>query len=127
MKIIKKKYLIDAPVEKVWESLVDPKIIVKWGAGPAAMSDKVGAKFKLWGGDIYGKNTKVVVNKELAQDWYGGKWDEPSKVVFTLTKKGDRTLLELVHENVPEKEIADIDSGWDNYYLDPMKEYLEKN
>lgn len=126
VKIIKKKYLIKAPVEKVWESLVNSKIIEKWGAGPAEMSDKENVEFKLWGGDIFGKNTKITENKKLVQDWYGGKWAQSSKATFTLTKKGKNTLLELVHENIPDKEAEDIDNGWDDYYLGPMKEYLEK-
>lgn len=125
VKKIIKRYLIKTPIGKVWESLVSPKIIEKWGGGPAEMSDIEGAEFKLWGGDIHGKNTKVIKNKMLAQDWYGGDWDEPSKVTFALTKKGGKTVLELVHENVPDSEAKDIDSGWDDYYLGPMREYLE--
>lgn len=127
MKKINKKYLINAPVGKVWESLVNPKLIVMWGADPAEMSDREGAEFKLWGGDVHGKNTKVTVNKKLVQDWYGGDWSEPSRATFTLTEKGDKTILELVHKNVPDKDAKDIDSGWDDYYLGPMKEYLERN
>jgi len=126
VKAIKKKYLINASSEKVWESLVNPRIIEAWGAGPVEMSDRENFKFKLWGGDIHGENIKVMKNKKLAQDWYGGDWTEPSKATFTLTKKGDKTLLELIHENVPGKEAKDINSGWDDYYLGPMKKYLEK-
>lgn len=127
MKKITKKYLINAPVEKVWESLIDPKIIEKWGAGPAEMSEEIGFNFKLWGGDVHGKNTKVVKNKVLVQDWYGGEWNEPSKAIFTLTKKGEGTLLEFVNENVPDEEAKNIDSGWDDYYLGPIRDYLEQN
>lgn len=127
MKKIIKKYLINTSVEKVWESLVDQKIIEKWGGGPAEMSDKENVKFKLWGGDIHGKNTEVIINKKLVQDWYGGAWVEPSKATFILTKKGNETILELIHENVPDNEARDIDRGWDDYYLGPMKEFLEKN
>jgi activator of HSP90 ATPase len=125
VKIIRKKYLIDAPVEKVWQSLVDPKIIDRWGGGPAEMSEKENDEFKLWGGDIYGKNTEVIKNKKLAQDWYGGVWDKPSKVVFTLEKNGKETIFKLVQKNVPDDEAEDIDSGWDSYYFGPMKKYLE--
>lgn len=126
MKTIRKKYLIKAPADKVWQSLVDPKIIKKWGGGSAKMSDKENREFSLWSGDIYGKNTQVIKNKKLAQDWYGGVWEKPSKLVFTLTAKGRETILELLQKNVPDNEVKDIDSGWDDYYLGPMKEYLEK-
>lgn len=126
MKAIQKKYLINAPIEKVWEALINPKVIEKWGAGPAEITDKESTEFKLWGGDIYGKNLEVVKNKKLVQEWYGGDWVEPSKATFILTQRGDATILDLIHENVPDREAKDIDQGWDDYYLEPMKNYLEK-
>jgi len=126
MKTIKQSYSINASVENVWQALVDPKIIDKWGGSPAQMNDKVGTKFTLWGGDIYGKNIKVSQNKELVQEWFGGKWEKPSKVTFTLKEKGGKTEVNLLHEDVPDEEANDIDDGWKTYYLGPLKELLEK-
>ena len=126
MKTIKQAYLIDAPIEKVWNALVVPKEIENWGAGSAKMDDKVGTKFELWGGDIHGKNTRVVKNKILEQDWYGGDWPQPSKVTFLLSEENGKTKLDLIHENVPDEEAKNIDEGWKDYYLGPLKDYLEK-
>jgi uncharacterized protein YndB with AHSA1/START domain len=126
MKTIKQKYIIKAPVERVWQALVDPKIISKWGGGPAKMDDKVGTEFKLWGGDIHGKNLKVVKNKELVQDWYSEDWEKPSKATFKLSATKIGTVLELIHENVPPGDVADIADGWKEYYLGPLKDFLEK-
>ena len=125
MKTIKQSYKINAPAEKVWQALVDPKIIEKWGAGPAQMDDKVGTRFKLWGGDIHGRNTKVVKNKKLVQDWYGGNWQKPSKLTLELTNLDGKTQVELVHEDVPDKEAENIEDGWKRYYMGPLKGYLE--
>ena len=126
MKTIKQEYIIDAPIEKVWRAFVDPKEIEKWGGGPAKMDGRDGTKFKLWGGDIHGTNTKVVENKILEQDWFGGDWSEPSKVQFVLSEEKGKTKVELFQENVPAAEVNDIDDGWRRYYLGPMKNYLEK-
>lgn len=126
MKTIKQKYSINAPVKTVWQGLVSPKIINKWGGGPVSMDDQVGTEFTLWGGDIHGKNIKVSQNKELIQEWCRGDWDQPSKVTFTLKEKGSKTDINLLHENVPDEEAANIDDGWKTYYLDPLKELLEK-
>lgn len=125
MKTIKQKYLIKAPIEKVWQALVDPSIIDDWGGGPAEMDDKVGSDFKLWGGDIHGRNLKVTKNKQLVQEWYGGDWDQPSRVTFTLTEKGPKTEVQLLHENVPDNEVKSIEDGWSKYYLGPLKQLLE--
>ncbi len=126
MKIIKQTYQINAPSKAVWQALIDPKIIDKWGGGPAHMNDKVGTEFTLWGGDIYGENLKVVDGQELVQEWFGGKWEKASKVTFTLKEKNGKTEIDLLHEDVPDSEAKDIDEGWKSYYLGPMKELLER-
>ncbi len=125
MKSFKQNYLIKAPVEKVWQALVAPKIIEQWSGSKAVMSDQVGAKFELWDGDMFGTNAEVIANKKLVQDWFGGDWPEPSKVTFNLSEKDGVTEVELVHENLPDKEASDFESGWRNYYLGSIKKMLE--
>ncbi len=126
MKTIKQTYKINASIMEVWKALVDSEVINQWGGGPAHMDDKVGTQFTLWGGDIHGKNIKVVENRELVQDWFGGKWDKPSKVTFTLIDKDNYTELSLLHEDIPDKAAKDIDDGWKTYYLGPLKKLLEQ-
>ena len=126
MKTIKQEYKICSKIDRVWEALTNPKEIEAWGAVSAKMDDKVGTKFKLWGGDIHGTNTKVVKNKVLEQDWYGGDWPQPSKVTFTLSEEDKKIKVVLIHENVPDEEAKNIDEGWKDYYLGPLKDYLEK-
>jgi activator of HSP90 ATPase len=125
MKTILQNYRINAPIEKVWGALVNPRDIDNWGGGPVKMDDKEGTKFSLWGGDIYGTNIEVEKFKKLVQEWYGGKWEEPSIVTFKLEKDKGETTLELLHENVPDNEYEDIDKGWKEYYLGSLKEYVE--
>lgn len=125
MKEIKQLYRVKAPVEDVWQALVEPKIINKWGGGPAEMGDKKGTEFSLWGGDVHGTNTNVKPPKLLDQDWYSGKWDKPSKVTFRLKAAGDYTEIELTQTDVPEADFKDIDQGWKDYYLGPLSELFE--
>ncbi len=89
------------------------------------MSGKVGAKFSFWGGDIWGKNTEVVKNKKLVQEWYGGEWPKPSIATFTLSKEKAGTRLDLLHTDVPADEVKNFDDGWRDYFLGPLKEYVE--
>ena len=89
------------------------------------MVARVGWTFELWGGDIRGTNTGVVREKELVQDWYSGDWDEPSVVSFRLEPEEGGTKVVLVHRNIPDGDYADIRDGWREYYLGPMKAWLE--
>lgn len=127
METINQVYIINAPCEEVWKALTTTEYIEGWGGGPAQMDDNIGTEFKLWNGDIWGKNTEVIPNQKLVQEWYGGKWDVPSIATFILESKAGKTILTLTHENVPDDEVEDIDEGWSEYYLGPMKEYLESN
>jgi uncharacterized protein YndB with AHSA1/START domain len=123
---IELEYKIHAPLSKVWRSLIDPKIIESWGGGPAKMSDKEGFKFSLWGGEIYGTNTKVVKETLLEQDWYSeSSWAKPSKLTFKLHEVNGLTVLALIHDDIPDNEVEDIDQGWKKFYLGPLKELLE--
>lgn len=126
MRTLKQTYQINSPVAKVWQALVDPKEINLWGGGPAKMSDREGTEFSLWGGDIHGKNIEIIPGEKLIQEWFGGDWAKPSKVVFTLTAKGKGTKLDLLQTDVPNEEAKDIAAGWKSYYLGQLKKLLEK-
>ncbi|KKQ96360.1 hypothetical protein A3E15_02195 [Candidatus Woesebacteria bacterium RIFCSPHIGHO2_12_FULL_42_9] len=126
MRSFKQKYVIKASIGKVWQALVDPEQIEKWGGGPAKMSASPGDNFSLWGGDIWGKNSKVIPNKLLIQDWYGGKWETPSKVSFELKEINGNTELTLIHKNLPQEGWKELYDGWKDYYLGPLKTLVEK-
>ncbi len=127
MKSLKQSTTINAPIEKVWDALVNSKAIEKWGAGPnVVMDDKVGTQFKLWDGDTHGKNIEVKQKARLVQEWVSGDWAKPSRVEFNLHSDDDKTTqLDLVHTNIPDDEYESIAQGWKDYYLGPMKKYLE--
>lgn len=91
------------------------------------MEAKEGFEFSLWGGDIHGKNIEVVPNKKLVQDWMSGKWEDYSKVTFTLSGQDNKTKIDLLHENIPNNEAKEIEDGWKRYYLGPLKKLLENS
>lgn len=127
MKNIKKNYIINASIEKVWDALINPSTIEKWGGGPVKMDDHVGTKFSLWGGEIWGKNLEVKKENKLVQEWWskGELSEKPSTVTFSLIKKGEKTELKFIQTEVPEQYEKQLDHGWDDFYLGAMKELLE--
>lgn len=126
MKSLKQSYVVNTRIENVWNALINPELISKWGAGPAKMKPVEGFSFSLWGGDIFGKNIKVIKNKTLIQEWYAGKWEKPSIVTFLLSQDRNKTKIKLVHENIPDDEFKDIESGWKDYYMLPLKRFVEE-
>lgn len=131
MKTIKQTYYVHAPISEVWQALVNPTYINDWGGGNAKMTDKINKKFSLWNGSIWGKNTEVINEKKLVQEWYSDsanrQWDKPSHVTFTLHSEKDGIRIELLHSDIPEADAVSINDGWKTYYLGPLKKYLEEN
>lgn len=125
MKSIYKVYAIKASPSEVWKALTEAAYIEAWGAGEVIMAPVPDTKFSLWDGAIHGTNLEVVPEKKLVQEWYGGIWEQPSRVQFILFEEDGGTRLELVHDNVPDEDAYDIDNGWDNYYLGAIKDFLE--
>jgi uncharacterized protein YndB with AHSA1/START domain len=123
-----KSYFIGAPPAAVWRALTDPAVIDAWGGGPAEIRAEAGAAFTFWGGDIFGTVTAAEPPHRLVQEWWGDdvEWDEASEVTFDLTPEGSGTRLALAHTNVPDDEADEFDAGWDDYYLGPLKELLER-
>lgn len=126
MKSLKKSYVINVSSDKVWKGLTDPEEIEQWTDSPAAMDEKEGTEFKLWGEEIFGKNLEMVKNKKIVQEWYSGKWERPSLLTIEISEDNGHSNIELKQENIPDEELDDIDRGWDDYYFNPLKEYLEK-
>jgi uncharacterized protein YndB with AHSA1/START domain len=123
---IRKSYVIDAPPYAVWSALTDAQTIERWGGGPAVMAAVPGFEFGLWDGSIHGMVLEVDPPNSIVQEWYGGEWDAPSIARFTLTAMPDgRTRLDMENTGVPDDEGAEIDAGWDEYYLGPLKALLE--
>ena len=122
MPTIEKSYEMNATPEEVFDALVNPDMIEDWSGDEAKMTPNVGGKFSLWGGQMFGTNLEVVKNKKLVQEWCYDQWKEPSKVTFTIKAKGKKTIVDLLHEDVPEKSVNSISDSWDAYYLGAMQD-----
>lgn len=126
MPTIKQTYQMAASPEEVFEALVNEEIIQDWSGDEVKMSADVGAKFSLWGGQMFGTNLEVVKNKKLVQEWCYDQWEQPTKVTFTLQVSPNGTSVELIHEDVPEKSLKSIEEGWSHYYLGAIQEMFNE-
>jgi len=65
----------------------------------------------------------------LEYTWHQAEWEKnvPDTLVrWELEPDGKKTKLHLVHSQfVDRKGRDDHDEGWDVYFLEPMKEWLE--
>lgn len=128
-KKIRQTVSFKAPPHEVFELLMDSKKHGKFTGGKAAVSRKVGGKFSIFGGGLYGKNLKLLKDKLIVQAWAcemkGWPKTHFSTAAFTFLKTKSGTKLVFVQTGVPVECYSDISKGWHTYYWAPMKEMLE--
>lgn len=116
---------IAADPEEVFAALTNPFQIELWSGYPAEMQPEPGFVFSLWEGDISGVNLEVKPGYLLKQEWFFGETDTPSIVTLRLKKEGPRTRVILDHTAIPDEAYEEITGGWEEYYLESVKGFLE--
>lgn len=134
------KTVINAPLEKVWDALVNPIMIKEYMFGTTVVSDwKEGSQI-LWGGEWNGKSYEdtgtILEFKEQNTLQYShfsplsGKPDLPENyhivtIKITALKKGVEVAL-TQDNNETEKEQKHSEGNW-NAMLDGLKKFLENH
>lgn len=125
MKELQRKYIIKSEVENVYAAFTNPFMIELWSGYPAIMSETPESEFSLFEGDITGKNIEFVKNKLIKQQWDFG--DEPVNSIVTLDMEasGNKTVIFLKQTEIPDEAFENIAYGWDEYYINAIKQLLE--
>ncbi len=124
-------------VESIRSSLVDvframtvSKVIDDWGGGPARVQPRVNGKYSLWDGEMSGLIKEIDFPHRLSYTLREASWDSSqldSLVAWELEEGPRGTRLTLRHSGLPTRRIREIhNEGWGEYYLGPLKAYLEK-
>ncbi|NJK84818.1 MAG: ATPase [Bacteroidales bacterium] len=125
MESLKQTYKINALPDEVFNSITNPVAIELWSGYPANIQPVPGTEFELWEGDISGKIIDVEPNKKLIQEWYFGDQNEQSLVSIYLRQKGNSTVVELEHVNIPDEEFENIKEGWSKYFWGAIQEFFK--
>jgi uncharacterized protein YndB with AHSA1/START domain len=131
MEDIVKSVLIQAPIDKVWDALTAAGSIAKWMGEPVKSDLHAGGKYAYFGDATTGRYTVVEPPHRLEYTWRQSEWpSEWSDSIVKWELKPDKqgTEVHLVHQHFPnESERSGHDEGWDTYWLEPMKKWLEDN
>jgi uncharacterized protein YndB with AHSA1/START domain len=130
MQPVVKHVLIQAPIERVWSALAVESDIAAWMQDDSAKIDlRPGGAYSFFGGSTTGVVTRVEAPHVLEYSWRQSEWPPSwgdSNVRWSLQSAGEVTLVRLTHDGFPNASERDShDSGWDDYWLKPMLEWLE--
>ncbi len=129
---------IDAPLSKVWDALTKPEIIKQYFFGTDTHTDwKVGRPITFtgeWQGKKYeDKGTVLEFEPErmLKYTYWSSMSqleDKPENYVpitYEVKKEGDKTLLTVIQENIPDEKMrAHSEQNW-KMVLENLKKLLE--
>ena len=125
---INRIYLINSPVEIVFESWISPKTII----APAAELEivpEVGGIYKLIMPDGMSMNGKFLSFEAYQFLHYTWKWDgdeEETEVQILFNPHPDGTQIQITHTGFKsESSKASHSVGWDNY-INGFQQFLSK-
>ena len=118
---------IPAPPGEVFDAWLNPKISGNpWNAAEKFMLDpKVDGLFywTLKGTSHYGRFTEIERPGRIQHTWVSpNTLGEESTVTVTFQKKGEDTLMTLVHSDLPDHELARGHEKGSNYFLEIFRE-----
>ena len=118
---------LPADPEKVFRAWLSSAGHTAMTGSPAKVTPRVGGKFTAWDGYITGKTLELKPYSRIVQAWRTSEFadDDPDsriEVVFEPAKGGSK--LTLSHSNIPAGQASSYESGWEESYFAPMREYF---
>jgi len=116
-----------APAARIYQVLLDAKQFSACTKLPAVMDSRPGGTFKLFDGQIEGRNIELVPDKRIVQAWRPAHWPagEYSVANFELTAHMTGTRLIFDHKGFPAAEHDSLSDGWKAHYWQPLHKYLD--
>jgi len=112
--------------ERIYQALLDAKQFKAFSGLPAEIDSKAGGWFKLFDGQIEGRNVELIREKRIVQAWRPASWAAGiySIARFELVARGSATRVVFDHVGFTESQQEHLASGWTEHYWDPLHKYL---
>jgi activator of HSP90 ATPase len=126
-KTLHQTIVFKATAHELYEALMDSKKHAAFTESQAKISRKVGGDFQAYDGYATGKNVELTPDKKIVQTWRASDWPEDhfSTVTFVFTEKNGETTVDFTQTEIPDEAFPDIKQGWQEWYWDRLKAYLE--
>ncbi len=120
---------LSATPEKVFRAWLSSEGHSDMTGSPATVEPRVGGKFTAWDGYITGKTVELKPYNLIVQAWRTTEFSETdpdSKLEIILKPTEGGITLTLFHSGLPEGQAESYESGWEESYFAPMREYFGK-
>ncbi|HEY3743873.1 MAG TPA: SRPBCC domain-containing protein [Bryobacteraceae bacterium] len=116
----------DANPARIYEALLDAKQFRAFSGMGADIDRTPGGTFKLFDGQIAGRNIELTVGRLIVQAWRSSGWPEGifSIARFDLTPRNMGTRIVFDHTGFPPEAAERLASGWTEHYWTRLRKYL---
>jgi activator of HSP90 ATPase len=111
---------------EVYDAYLDSARHARITGQQARMSRKEGGSFTAGDRYISGYNLELVAGRRIVQAWRASEWPPGAYSILRLElrPKGKGTRLVVDHLGIPDEFRDGVDSGWHEFYWEPMKAYF---
>lgn len=112
--------------DRIYQVLLDAKQFTACSGLPAEIDPKVGGWFRLFNGQIEGRNVELVPNQRVVQAWRPAYWAPGvySIAKFELVPRGSATRVVFDHAGFTQDLQEHLAGGWVEHYWEPLHKYL---
>ena len=131
---------INAPVQKVWNTLTNPELVKLWQYGSDLLTSwEINADIKFrteWEGNVFeqwGKVLEIKANELIKYSLFAPRPDLEDKLEnyfimnYVLTTEDGQTKLEIIQEDNRPNAVQEEPQGEENPILQALKQIAETN
>ena len=122
--------MLPAKPEKVFRAWLSSKGHGAMTGSPAKVEPRVGGTFTAWDGYITGKTLELKPYSRIVQAWRTSEFankDPDSQIEVLIEPAEGGSKLTLKHTSIPKGQAESYESGWEESYFAPMREYFGKS
>ena len=115
------------PPERLYQAWLDSAEHARFTGGDAAIEPTVGGAHSSWDGYIWGRILELEPGRRILQTWRTSEFPdaaEDSRLEILFEPEGRGTRLTLIHSEIPEGQRGRYESGWEDFYFEPMAKYF---
>jgi activator of HSP90 ATPase len=122
--------ILPATSRALFETYLDPDSHKAVTGADVVIGAERGADFQAFDGMLRGTILAVIRPTLIVQSWRSVAFnaeDPDSTLVLTFTPEGNEGRIDIVHLDIPDHDYDGVNEGWDKYYWQPWRRYLESS
>jgi len=121
--------VLPASADRIYAAWLDSAQHSRMTGGKAFVDPHVGGEHSAWDGYIEGKILELEPGRRIVQSWRSSDFPlaaGDSRLEVHLLDVPGGCEVTIIHNEIPEGQGAQYESGWRKHYLDPMRKYFGK-